>query len=94
MLERVASFDEESGQLKYQYQVVGIVSAGIGNLCTETAIGFNSFCLFAGCALPKLPGIYTRVVSYVDWIHETMAQADGDSLINYYDDEGWSRRKR
>lgn len=31
-----------------------------------------------GCALPKLPGIYTRISAYLPWIRETMQRYDGD----------------
>ena len=54
------------------YHLIGIVSAGIGsfhsNLCLEN---LNKFLLIfkIGCALPKLPGLYTRVDSYIDWIN-------------------------
>lgn len=30
-----------------------------------------------GCALPKLPGLYTRVTAYTEWIDKTI-KADGE----------------
>ncbi|KAJ6222970.1 hypothetical protein RDWZM_001515 [Blomia tropicalis] len=78
ILERIVNYDREGQIIKSQYQVVGIVSAGIG------------------CALPKLPGIYTRVESYLGWIQDNMnslpRDAEMDSSYEY--EEGWQRRRR
>jgi len=33
-------------------------------------VGITSYGAAAGCALPGLPGFFTRVSSFVDWIDE------------------------
>src|SRR5690606_6490666 len=63
MLERVVTYDQTGRRVREQYQVVGIVSAGIGKHASSRSgpSSSNTLSPSQGCALPKLPGIYTRV---------------------------------
>ena len=61
------------------YHLIGIVSAGIGIISTlEISILSSNLLIYVvlfnvlyqiGCALPKLPGLYTRVDAYINWIN-------------------------
>lgn len=106
MLERIETVDQDGKPVKDQYNVVGIVSAGIGQfgnrLSCHCSTSQFSFLLFAGCALPKLPGIYTRVESYIEWIHLNMLKESSERRsyeppdddvddTDLYEGEAWKR---
>ncbi|GFU43661.1 chymotrypsin-like elastase family member 2A [Nephila pilipes] len=38
------------------------------------AIGVASFISFVGCGRPLAPSVYTRIVSYIDWLTETVGE--------------------
>lgn len=66
--------------------------SGGGMICNDVLVGIVSG--GEGCALPRLPGIYTNVVYFKDWILKSkpviMIEKNDDASINVSNNDGFN----